>query len=461
MNGGGNMQAVHNYYYIGIITAIVIWCIINCNITPKKITKKKYTDVVFLDSKKASGILFGQIRNKIICSPSEKEGHVFVSGGSGSGKTSSVLIPTLQAFQGTFFCIDISGDISSNVHKGKQLVYEPENISTIPFDIFHSIDSASSDTEKDELLEQLAYLLMPESINMSDSALFFNTEGRKILTASLIAFYHLGHDFIEICDIIYENSWKDLFNKIDNIGNEKAISYINSFLGASEQNTAGCKQQTDAAIKLFSVNETIKKSIHRPCGNELFYSPAQLEEYNVFVNIPDHKLELYTPLLHILTAQTLEFFSRRANNSTNTILFALDEFSSLGKLEIIHALRTLRKKHVRIMVLTQSFADIDLLYGKAERTAMMCNFKFKVVLDACDTDTQEYFTKLIGQEIVLRHSTSRASGKITATRSESKDWIIDPTQFSKLGDSLILIHPDGYMLLKKNYYFKKRQRLII
>ena len=86
---------------------------------------------------------------------------------------------------------------------------------------------------------------------------------------------------------------------------------------------------------------------------------------------------------------------------------------------------------------------------------MMCNFKFKVVLDACDTDTQEYFTKLIGQEIVLRHSTSRASGKITATRSESKDWIIDPTQFSKLGDSLILIHPDGYMLLKKNYYFKK------
>ena len=449
------MQAVHNYYYICIITAIVIWCIINSDVTPKKITKRKYTDVVFLNSKKASGILFGKIRNKIICSPSEKEGHVFVNGGSGSGKTSSVLIPTLQAFQGTFFCIDISGDISSNVHKGKQLVYEPENISTIPYDIFHSIDIADSDIEKDELLEQLAFLLMPESINMSDSALFYNTEGRKILTASLIAFYHMGYDFIKICDIIYENSWKDLFNKIDDTCNTKAMSYINSFLGANEQNTAGCKQQTDASIKLFAVNEKIKQSIRRPCEKELFYSPVQLEKYNVFVNIPDYKLELYAPLLHVLTAQTLEFFSQRPNSSTNTILFALDEFSSLGKLEIIHALRTLRKKHVRIMVLTQSFADIDLIYGKAERTAMMCNFKFKVILDASDTDTQEYYTKLIGQEIVLRHSTSRGSGKITTTNSESKDWIIDPVQFSKLGDSLILIHPAGYMLLKKNYYFKK------
>lgn len=455
MNGGGNMQAVHNYYYICIIIAIVIWCIINCNITPKKITKKKYTDVVFLDSKKASGILFGQIRNKIICSPSEKEGHVFVTGGSGSGKTSSILIPTLQTFSGTFFSIDISGDISTNVHKVNQLIYEPENINTIPYNILYSIDIADSDIEKDELLEQLAFLLMPESINMSDSALFYNTEGRKILTASLIAFYHMGYDFIKICDIIYENSWKDLFNKIDDTCNTKAMSYINSFMGANEQNTAGCKQQTDASIKLFAVNEKIKQSIRRPCEKELFYSPVQLEKYNVFVNIPDYKLELYAPLLHVLTAQTLEFFSQRPNGSTNTILFALDEFSSLGKLKIIHALRTLRKKHVRIMVLTQSFADIDLIYGKAERTAMMCNFKFKVILDASDTDTQEYYTKLIGQEIVLRHSTSRGSGKITTTNSESKDWIIDPVQFSKLGDSLILIHPAGYMLLKKNYYFKK------
>ena len=105
-----------------------------------------------------------------------------------------------------------------------------------------------------------------------------------------------------------------------------------------------------------------------------------------------------------------------------------------------------RKKFHIEMVLTQSFADIDLIYRKAERTAMMCNFKFKVILDASDTDTQEYYTKLIGQEIVLRHSTSRGGGKITTTNSESKDWIIDPVHL-KLKR---FIKPKRIYYLKRN-----------
>lgn len=449
------MHEFYNYYYFFIIIAIIIWCIINWNITPKKKRQNKCTDIVCLNSEKASGILFGKKGKKIICSPSEREGHIWVSGGSGSGKTSSILIPTLNVFDGTIFTIDISGDISSNVNRPDKLIYEPENSQTIPYNIFHVIDLANNESEQDELLEQLALLLMPETPNMSDTSLYFTTEGRKILTASLIAFYHQHLDFVNICEVIYEHSWNELFNKIDSTQNYKAISYINSFLGANEQNTSGCKQQTDSAIKLFASNDKVKNSIHRPQKDELFFAPNQLENYSVFINIPDSKLELYSDLLHIITAQTLEYFSNRSNNSNHTILFALDEFSSLGKLEIIHALRTLRKKHIRIMILTQSFSDIDLVYGKAERTAMMCNLKFKVILDASDTDTQEYYSKLIGQEIVLRHSTSHGSGKTTKTNSESKDWIIDPVKFSQLGESLILIHPTGYMILKKNYWFEK------
>lgn len=455
MNGGGNMHEFYNYYYFFIIIAIIIWCIINWNITPKKKRQNKCTDIVCLNSEKASGILFGKKGKKIICSPSEREGHIFVSGGSGSGKTSSILIPTLKTFDGTVFAIDISGDISTNVHRLDKLIYEPENSQTIPYNIFHVIDLTNNESEQDELLEQLALLLMPDSPNMSDSSLYFTTEGRKILTASLIAFYHQHLDFVNICELIYEHSWNELFNKIDSTQNHKAISYINSFWGVNEQNTSGCKQQTDAAIKLFATNDKIKNSIHRSQNDELFFAPNQLENYSIFINIPDSKLELYSDLLHIITAQTLEYFSNRSNNSKHTILFALDEFSSLGKLEIIHALRTLRKKHIRIMILTQSFSDIDLVYGKSERTAMMCNFRFKLILDASDTDTQEYYAKLIGQEIVLRHSTSRGSGKITKTNSESKDWIIDPVKFSQLGESLILIHPTGHMTLKKNYWFAK------
>jgi hypothetical protein len=64
---------------------------------------------------------------------------------------------------------------------------------------------------------------MPDDEKMSDTSKFFNTEGRKILTASLIAFYHTKMDFIPICEKIVGSSWKDLFNDIDATENDKAM----------------------------------------------------------------------------------------------------------------------------------------------------------------------------------------------------------------------------------------------
>ena len=123
-------------------------------------------------------------------------------------------------------------------------------------------------------------------------------------------------------------------------------------------------------------------------------------------------------------------------------------------MEITDALRKLRKKHVRIMMLTQSMADIDLIYGRDERMAMMNNYKFKVVLGADDTDTQEYFSKLIGYKKTKKQSISQNAKATTRTESEDKEWAIEPAELARLHPNLVLLHPDGYLKLKKNYYYK-------
>jgi len=394
---------------------------------------KRLTQLKKASRKHAHGIIFGKHNTKLIYSPENNEGHICVMGGSGLGKTSAILIPTLQNWNGTSFTIDISGDICKNIHTKNKLVYEPSNPYSTPYNIFGSIDSLSSIEEIDEALENLAYLLMPDDDQMSDASKFFHTEGRKILTASLIAFYHSGMDFIAICEKIVYSGWKELFNAIDRTENQKAVQYINSFYGASEQNTAGCKQATDSILKLFATNERIKKTIRRPRYNETCFTPSVLENHHVFIVLEDSKLKLYAPLLNLLTAQSLEFFSNRPNNSSPTILFCLDEFASLGRIEITDALRKFRKKNIRIMILTQSMADIDLIYGRNERMAMFNNFRFKVVLGADDTDTQEYFAKLIGYRETTKHSTSSNSRQVTHTTSETKDWVIEPSELGHLG----------------------------
>lgn len=410
----------------------------------------------------AHGIIFGRKGNRLVYSPETEEGHVGVFSASGTGKTSAIGIPTLRSWQGTSFTIDISGDICRNCpdmpHK---LIYEPQSPKSIPYNIFGAIDDLSNTEDKYEALEQLAFLLMPETPNMNENARFFLSNGRKILTASLIAFYGLGFDFIEICEKIVSASWQELFRAIDASKHKEAILYINSFQGASEQNTSGCKQSCDDAIKLFATNVKVKRSIRRPDTGEDAIEPQKIEKNNIFLIVGEDKLALYAPLMNILTSQLMQYIgTRQVTQNSQTILLFLDEFGSL-KLDaelILDGVRRFRKRKCRIMPLMQNTVDMTILYGEETTRAILSNLRFKVLLGGlCETQSQKYFAELLGYKKIKKRSTSKSSKQTTRTESEEKEWVIEPADLDRQGkDTLILLHPEstGYMLLRKNYYFK-------
>lgn len=397
-------------------------------------------------SKQIHGVVFGKRFGDLLCySPEQNEGHIAVFGPSGKGKTSSLLIPTLRHWEGTALVIDVSGDIGANVNMKNKIEFEPSKKNTPPYNVFASIDAEPRESDQYELLEQLAFLLLPDVPTESGASAFFTHEGRNILTAAFICYYTEGWDFVQICEFVLSHDWRSLLNDIASHDNAVANMNISSFAGNNEQNNAGCKQAADAAIKLFATNERVKNALRTPVAFEQAISPAVLETNSLFIKIDDAKLNVYAPLLKIITAQSLEYFSKRPAENKSAILFCLDEFASLGKLNITDALRKLRKRHIRIMMLTQAMADLDLIYGKTERQAMMNNFAFKVILGCGDTETQEYFSKLIGDKKGLLIDND------TVKKAEP---IIKPADLAQLGESVIILSDDGYTKLQKNYYFK-------
>lgn len=344
-----------------------------------------------------------------------------------------------------------------------KLVYAPEKPDTTPYNIFAPIDNLDEIEDKYEALEQLAFLLMPEELNMNDNARFFLVNGRKILTASLIAFYSKGMDFIEIAERIVGSSWQELFRDIDNTENIDAIRYINSFEGANQANTAGCKQSADDALKLFATNGKIKRSIRRPKKGEQAVEPKKIEHNNIFVVVGEDKLNLYAPLMNILTSQIMQYIgTREVQKSSPAILLFLDEYGSLklDKELILDAVRRFRKRRCRIMVLMQNTVDLNLLYGADATRAILSNLKYKVLLGGLgEPESQKYFAELIGYKDSTKHSTSSNAKQTTHTESEAKEWVIEPADLDRQGkDTVILIasdEPDGHMKLKKNYYFKR------
>lgn len=428
--------------------------------------KNKQAAVRFGSQSSAHGVIFGKKRGRLAYSSENAEGHIGVFSASGTGKTAAVGIPTLRAWQGTSFVIDISGDICRNCpNMPHKLVFEPDNDTTIPYNIFAPIDALRSSEDKHEALEQLAFLLMPEPPQLTENARFFLINGRKILTASLIAFYCDGMDFIEICEKIVSSSWIDLFRAIDQTENHAAQMYINSFQDASEQNTAGCKQSCDDALKLFATNAHIKRSVRRPMSAENAVEPRKIEENNLFVVVTEDKLSLYSPLLNVISSQIMQYIgTRQITSNSSTILLFLDEFGSL-KIDaelVLDAVRRFRKRKCRLMLLTQNIVDLELIYGKAATRAILSNLRFKELLGGLnEPESQKYFAELIGYAIAQRKSVTSSSTNSSHTKAESREWRIEPSDLDRQGpDTALLLSSDfehGYIKLRKNFYFKNKR----
>lgn len=414
-------------------------------------------------SKKANGIIMGRKGKKIYYSPITDECHIFCCASSGAGKTSALAIPSIRSAckntkTGTCFCIDISGDISNNCNIPNKLIFDIDDPKTSPYYIFASIDEEPQYQLKNELLEKLAYLIMPDIKITSDAGIFFQKNGRNMLTGALIAYYHQGLDFVPMCKKILSMDYQSLLYDIVNTGNEDAIRYISSFSGANEKNSAGCKQEMDSFIKLFATNFRMEYAIRRPKSkDESYISPQQLRDSNIFLRIPDAKTDLYGPLLGICTAQAFDYCASRKNNESPTILFVLDEFASLriGSSDILNAVRKYRKKNVRLMILTQALIDLDILYGTQTREAIMNNIKYKVILGITDPQSQRYFSDIVGQHEVQTTSISMHDNSTSTSYSTKKEFIIPPEAFGQLRDDLYVICDDGsHIKLSKNYYFK-------
>lgn len=404
---------------------------------------------------KADGIVFGWAAPGIVAySPAEKEGHIAVLGGSGLGKTTAILVPSLRAWPGAVFAIDISGDICRNV-PGEKLIFDPfgADRKTV-YDPFYHLAALQSTEEQDEALERLAMMLMPLPTNTAENAAYFIEGGRKILSAALIAGYHAGHDFPAICKTIVFNSFDDLSELLRRQNLERVNAYLGSFEGANEKNTAGCKQACDDAIRLFGTNHIVREALRRPSYGETSVSPRDLDDKRLFVVIPAEYLAQVAPLLHLITQQVLEYIHTRPMDSPVPLLLALDEFSSLGSLELLPAFRTARKHRVRIMILTQSVADIELAYSPTVRRAILENCRYKVVLGAADSDTQAFLADMVGKTDRSRKITHFDGIMPHHTYTTEHGYQIEPHEFANLGDYLILLYLGGFSKLKKAFYYK-------
>lgn len=151
---------------------------------------------------------------------------------------------------------------------------------------------------------------------------------------------------------------------------------MSTFADMADETLSGVYTEVSINITPFATNKELIRALSGS-GNAI--TPSDLESgYDVFICIEEHKLEQWKSLLTMIVNQFCKFFEQRKDGNTEPILFMLDEFPRLGKIEsVATGLATLRSKKIEIMLYVQSKNQLDVIYGEKQAGSICDNCTYK------------------------------------------------------------------------------------
>lgn len=438
------MESIETFVWnVIFIMTIAAACILVCKYYGKLLIglKKLKVHTGF----RPRGVVFGKHGFRYVYSPTNDEGHAAILSRTGGGKTRSILIPTIRAWEGNGYYIDISGDIVKNIEKENMVVFEPLAPHTVPYDVFGLIDLLPTRIAKIEALCTLAYTMIPEDAR-DDTSKYYERTGREFLQACFITYYLKGMSFLQICDHVVSHSIEETLSEIASTNEPEAIPKIVQFSGLKSAQLANIYDAPHQVLEIFR-SPSIRHAFECEAKN-FFIKADAVEKYNVFFVLPDDKKVQYTLVLRLITAQILEYISARELYQGEKILIAIDEFGSFGKLSVQEPLEKYRKRGCRVMLLFQSISQLDANYSMNEREVIFDNIQYTVCLGTTGIKSQQFLADLIGKRLVKKRSYSKYGGQSV---NEVERYPIEPYKFGKCFSRLYLISNNEYIKLRKNF----------
>lgn len=418
--------------------------------------------------KYCEGVILGQACGHTICRSAYEKGgegsNYALFAQPGAGKTTCQIIPTALKFGGSVLAIDIKGDIYNATHNHRRIKIfapdDPEN--SCHYNPLGQIEKMTVD-ERKTYLEQMATVIVPEDKENK----YWHETARSLFIG--ISLYCLNEDIKitlpEISKRILQGNAVDWVIDIKDSECAEAQMYCNSLYGTNERNLSGAFSELAKNVRPFASG---KLAMLLDDKGEVI-SPESLQKRDVYIVIPQDKIQIYAPIASILLEDFMSFFLRRANVMTEKnekpVLFLLDEFPQL-RIEadfLLSALATLRSRSVSIFLCLQSVAQLSAKYGEDVFRAIMDCCQIISVMSAQDPDSRRWFQSLIGTEKILKVSTNTGGsggyqndwtqGVGGRSVQEMREPIFQPEDFANLGSKVLVYIKGKYILADKTPWY--------
>jgi len=387
-------------------------------------------DEVIKAGLQGAGIVFGKMGRKLITKPPKVEGHSLIVGGTGTGKSRGIVIPSLLMWQGSAIVMDIKGELSKitaerRAKYGKVYIFNPEGEGACydPVRICSTVDQA----------QDLARTLIPLP---EKGEPFWSQSAQAILSAFVYEGAVKGYKLTDIAERLCTSPITELVEHCRNheIREVKILASITYDL--PEKTLGGVMGELKSKLITIATDPNIRRATQRAD-----WTPETLEQgATIYLRVSEHLLDQYKDLWTVIISQILKHLSKREERKDPPILIALDEMPRLSKINgLTNALATLRSRNVHIMGVIQSMAQLDTIYGRENRKVIADNCRFKLVLSATDPETQKYFSDLAGQKTAMARGVTVGAGLMpNMSRNEQGTPLIRPEEWANLEKPILL-----------------------
>lgn len=396
--------------------------------------------------------------------------HALLFAPTGSGKGVGFVIPNMLFWAESCVCHDIKLE-NYNFTSGWRaqngqgvFVWEPTNPDGVTH-CYNPIDWVSSKPgQMVDDVQKIANLIMPEKD-------FWNNEARSLFLAIvlyLIADNTKVKSFGEVVrtmrsdDVVYH-----LSVVLDTLGNAiHPVAYMNiaAFLNKAEKERSGVISTMNSSLELWA-NPLIDAAT---ASSDFNIQTMKKQKTTIYVGLTPDNIQRLQKLMQVFYQQATEFLSRKIPDLKEEpygVLFMMDEFPTLGKMEQFKAgIAFFRGYRVRLFLIIQDTQQLKGIYEEAGMNSFLSNAYYRITFAANNYETANLISQLCGNKTVKQtsYNSPRFFDLNLATRtqntSEVQRALLLPQEVIQLprDEQIILIESFPPIKSKKIQYYSDK-----
>jgi len=402
------------------------------------------------------------------------DAHLITIAPTRSGKGVGAIIPNLLTANRSILCIDPKGENARITYAARQkfgpvFVVDPFSITGIKGSSFNplgQLDPGSPDLAEDVAL--LADALVYDPPGQVAEA-HWNEEAKALIAGFILYEVCSGRNEIPTLAAVRELLTSNVDQFMATLAAMQASDAAgglirraaNRHLGKSDREAAGVlsgAQRHTHFLDSVRINQAMNKSDFR-------FADLKGRTMTVFLVLPPERLDTYSRWLRLLLSQAIHELARSAKRPAAPVLFLLDEFAALGRLEPVErAFGLMAGYGLQLWPILQDLHQLQSIYGKRSGT-FLSNAGLTQLFNVSDVETATWASKALGSTTIAYDAQSasrtahqtRVFGSATntsATHYARRD-LMTPDEITRFGSGLEILLRQGAapaLAAKVRYY---------